>query len=180
MTIDQFGNVSIPGVLNAGLGVVQDVQYATPKTTYLSIPASEFSIITAFASAVSLNFGEYATIPSGFVSDQLTAPVMLPHGAVITQVLVYCFDNSNVKNLRCDFIQVDALTRSPASRQTGFTSTASLLCQTIDITPFPSVSINNQNSFYRVNVQMTNNQPWDTSLGVAGVVIEYQMIAPIP
>jgi hypothetical protein len=42
------------------------------------------------------------------------------------------------------------------------------------------LSINNQNSFYRVNVQMTNNQPWDTSLGVAGVVIEYQMIAPIP
>jgi len=180
MTIDQFGTVNIPGVLVTGQQVIEDVQYATPKTTFLSIPASEFSIITAFTSAVSLSFGEYATIPSGFVSDQLTAPVKLPHGAMITQVLVYCFDNSNVKNLRCDFIQVDAITRSPASRQTGFTGTASLLCQTIDITPFPNLIINNQNSFYRINVQMANNQPWDTSLGAAGVVIEYQMIAPIP
>lgn len=180
MSISENGIVIIPGTLIAGTSVVQDVQYSTPKITFATITPADFAIVSNFSSAVSLAFGEYATIPSGFVSDQLTAGVNLPNGAVVTQVIVWMYDNSSTKNLTAQFVQVDQFTRSPALRGNGTSGTSSILNQAIDCTPVPNLTIDNENSFYRIVVSTANNQPWDSSLGVAGVRIEYQMIAPIP
>lgn len=180
MRIYDSGVVEIPGTLIAGNSVVQDVQYATPKITFATITPADFSIVTSFSSVKSLGAGEYATIPSGFVSDQLTAGVHLPHGATITQVIVWMYDNSTTKNLTGQFVQIDQFTRSPALRGTGTSGTSSIFNQAIDVTPVPNLTINNENSFYRIVISTANNQPWDGNLGVAGVKIEYQMVAPIP
>jgi hypothetical protein len=179
LTILANGSVLIPGTLVAGTSVVQDVQYATPKTTFATITPSDFRVVSNFSSSVSLASGEYATIPSGFVSDHLTAGVHLPDGATITQVIVWMFDNSTTKNLTAQFVQVDQLTRTPALRGTGTSATSTLLNQAIDCTPVPNLTINNESSFYRLAISTANNQTWDGNLGVAGVKIEYEMIAPI-
>jgi hypothetical protein len=180
MTISGTGVVNIPGTLVSANTVVQDVQYATPKITFATITPADFRVASIFSSTVSLGFGEYATIPSGFVSDQLTAGVNLPNGAVVTQVIVWMYDNSSTKNLTAQFVQVDQFTRSPALRGTGTSGTSSILNQAIDCTPVPNLTINNENSFYRIVVSTANNQPWDGNLGVAGVRIEYEMSSPIP
>jgi hypothetical protein len=90
------------------------------------------------------------------------------------------YDNSSTKNLTAQFVQVDQFTRSPALRGTGTSGTSSILNQAIDCTPVPNLTINNENSFYRIVVSTANNQPWDGNLGVAGVRIEYEMSSPIP
>jgi len=180
MTIFDSGAVSIPGTLIAGTTVIDDVQYSTPKITFATITPADFSVVTNFNSVKSLGAGEYATIPGGFVSDQLTAGVHLPHGATITQVIVWMYDASPTKNLTGQFVQVDQLTRSPALRGTGTSSTSSIFSLAIDATPVPNLTINNESSFYRIVVSTANNQPWDGSLGVAGVRIEYRMTSPIP
>ncbi len=180
MSITNTGAVLIPGVLISGTTVIDDVQYSTPKVTFANITPADFSIVTNFSSVKSLGFGEYATIPNGFVSDQLTAGVHLPHGAVVTQVIVWMYDNSSTKNLTAQFVQVEQFTRSPALRGTGTSGTSAIFSQAIDCTPVPNLTIDNQNSFYRIAISTANNQPWDGNLGVAGVRIEYQMSSPIP
>ncbi|GEM_PF-1200808 len=180
MSILNNGVVSIPGVLITGTQVVDDVQYTTPKITFATIVPADFEIVTNFSSVKSLAFGEYATIPSGFVSDQLTAGVHLPNGARITQVIAWMYDNSSTKNLTAQFVQVDQFTRSPALRGSGTSATSSALNLSIDCTPVPNLTINNENSFYRIVISTASNQPWDASLGIAGIKIEYEMIAPIP
>jgi hypothetical protein len=180
MTISGTGVVNIPGTLVSANTVVQDVQYATPKITFATITPADFRVASIVSSTVSLGFGEYATIPSGFVSDQLTAGVNLPNGAVVTQVIVWMYDNSAVKNLTAQLVQVDQFTRFATIRGTGTSGTSSILNQGIDCTPLGNFTINNENSFYRIVVSTANNQPWDGNLGVAGVRIEYEMSSPIP
>ncbi len=179
LTILANGSVLIPGTLIAGTSIVQDVQYDTPKITFATITPSDFRVVTNFSSIVSLSSGEYATIPSGFVSDHLTAGVHLPNGAKITQVIVWMFDNSTTKNLTAQFVQIDQFTRGPALRGTGTSATSTILNQAIDCTPVPNLTINNETSFYRIVISTADNQTWDGNLGVAGVRIEYEMIAPI-
>ncbi len=180
MTISGTGVVNIPGTLVSANTVVQDVQYATPKITFATITPDDFRVASIFSSTVSLGFGEYATIPSGFASDQLTAGVNLPNGARVTQILVWMYDNSAVKNLTAQLVQVDPFTRFATIRGTGTSGTSSILNQGIDCTPPGNFAINNENSFYRIVVSTANNQPWDGNLGVAGVRIEYEMSSPIP
>jgi hypothetical protein len=179
LTILSNGTVRIPGTLIAGTSVIQDVQYATPKITFATITPADFRVVSNFSSSVSISSGEYATIPSGFVSDQLTAGVHLPNGAKITQIIVWMFDNSAVKGLTAQLVQVDQFTRSPVVRGTGTSGASSIFNQAIDCTPLGNFTINNESSFYRIAISTANNQTWDGNLGVAGVKIEYEMIAPI-
>ncbi len=180
MSIYNNGTVSIPGVLIAGTQVVNDVQYATPKITFATIVPADFDIVSNFSSAKSLAFGEYATIPGGFANDHLTAGVHLPNGATITQVIAWMYDTSSTKNLTAQFVQVDQFTRGPALRGSGTSATSSILNRAIDCTPVPNLTINNETSFYRIVIFTADNQPWDGSLGIAGIRIEYEMISPIP
>jgi len=180
MSIYSNGLVYIPGVLVSGNSVVQDVQYVTPRITFATIVPADFDIVTSFNSVKSLGFGEYATIPSGFVNDHLTAGVHLPNGATVTQVIAWIYDTSSTKNLTAQFVQIDQFTRSPALRGSGTSATSSIFNQSVDCTPVPNLTINNEASFYRIVISTANNQPWDGALGIAGIKIEYEMISPIP
>jgi hypothetical protein len=187
MTIANNGVVSILGTLVAGQTLVQDIGYLNAKTTYTSIPATDFKLSQASSASLataSFAFGEYATITNqNVVGDKLVAAVHLPHGATVSNVSVWVYDNDAnvVRNLTANFVQIDQLTRTPAIRATGTTSGASILSQLINCTPVPSLRINNETSFYRVEVLMSSPLGWiPASMGVVGVRIEYQMSAPIP
>jgi len=186
MTISDTGAVNIPGTLtvgtlNAANTIVSDVTYSTPRTSFASLGASDFAVSSPFGLASNMPPGaEYVWIPSGGGSDTLTASLRLPHGATITQFLVYMFDNSSPKNLSAQLLEVNPITRTAVVRGIGSTGTASPNAQTIDLTALPLVTVDNANRLYRVVVFTQGGATWDANLGVIGVKVEYRVSTPVP
>ena len=186
MTISDTGAVNIPGTLtvgtlNAANTIVSDVTYSTPRTSFASLGASDFAVSSPFGLASNMPPGaEYAWIPSGGGSDTLTASLRLPHGATITQLIVYMFDNSTTKNLSAHLLEVNPITRAAVVRGLGSSGTASANAQTIDLTALPLVTVDNANRLYRVVVFTQGGAAWDANLGVIGVKVEYRVSTPVP
>ncbi|MEO5642324.1 MAG: hypothetical protein ABIQ40_02720, partial [Bacteroidia bacterium] len=150
------GNVEIPAA--------NTYRYATPKTQYSNIPASEFNYAVVGNSTTSYveSFVSGTAVwvrGNGSTAASMFAPVHLPHGAVITIMEVFCWDNDATYNVSVDLMrQIAGSSTATLLASTGSTSGASAAVQTLSLAP--SVTIDNAayNYYLRFNtIEAANN-----------------------
>lgn len=169
------GSVSIPGTAA--------YRYSTPKTKYLSLPASAFALQSVFlVSSANIamagpNTGQARWIQGGTSGSDafMFAPLYLPDGAVLTAVDVYAYDASATDEVVADVYSLQnantnpvvvATTNSSGSAFTGgaITLTANNLSQAID----------NTNSSYYLRFKTKENT---NTLRLYSVKVTYTVLA---
>ncbi|HOU12090.1 MAG TPA: hypothetical protein PKZ84_03165 [Anaerolineae bacterium] len=140
------------------------------KTSYISIPATAFTPQNNPS-----GYYNYGYMVSNSAGGTFYAPVQLPHGAIVTGMTFYWFDNDISKAITCT-LRLDAMGQagsfdsamaevvSTGSSGSGFGSTGSISEATID----------NQHYIYYLKWE------WPVSGGLAGrgVVIAYTITEP--
>jgi len=164
------GNVRINGN--------NDYKYSTPKTHYLSVPGSSFSMEnTSVCDRALIGGNAYTVGGSAIAVAYMVAPVNLPDGATITSITYYVVDNDATYNL-----QNGQLWRNDGSVTTSYgnsstmatiappASTNSTLVQTSSTSSITNPVVDNQNYAYwlRWGTQQANS-----NMRLVKVVITY-------
>ena len=163
LTIDSAGTVIVPGTLSVG-----GVQYTSPKVSYKALGTGSFRSVGGGAAEVGLS-GERLS-GSGFSS--LGTTLELPHGATITNITVYCFDNDGAGSLGIDLFATSFAGTFTSIRGTG-TAGAMLGYQAIDVTPFTPYVVDNSATTLQLTIGMANLNPWTNALAILGARVTY-------
>jgi len=164
LTSDSSHNLTV-----AGDTVADSFQYSSPKTSYLSVPASSFHSTLNEAYTYSTSRGSVRmTNPTS--GGTLVAPVQLPHGASITGMRVYGFDNTGA-NMTIEFTSTANFGQPMVITSVstiGFPADFELIGPVS-----PPVVVDNSNESYSVLVSAAASWPGHIFLDLKSVVIEY-------
>lgn len=174
MTIDASGTVGVPGTIIAGgittLGSlsVAGVTYNTPKVSFKALGTGSFRSAGGGCAEVGLS-GERLT-GSGFSS--LGTTIELPHGATITNITLWCFDNDGAGDLGIDLFST-SFAGVFTSLRSVTTSGATLGYQAINLTPLTPFVVDNNASTLQLSIGMGNLNPWTNGLAILGARVTY-------
>lgn len=152
----------------AGDTVADSFQYSSPKTSYLSVPASAFH--STSNQDYTYNFGFGSVRITNASNAKLVAPVQLPHGASITGMRVYGFDNSAIADVTIELIRF-ANTKSLLTISSVSTFGSPIAFELIDSIN-PPVVVDNSSHSYSLSIASVN-WPGNILLDVQNIVIEY-------
>ena len=150
--------------------------YGTSALTWVTLNPWDFHPInsaTTYAYATSPTFGIYKTAGIGF-----EAGLQLPEGAVVSVIELAACDTNVTVNLSVLF---EAILKTGAA--SGVPGTASTTgsggCQVVTSAPFTPWTVNNDTTYYTVEV--TFNGPNDSSLVLNSVRVGYKLqVSPDP
>ena len=173
MFIDSGGTVTIPGALNTaslttGSLTTGAYNYSAPKVSYLALGIGSFRPVGGGAALVGLS-GERLT---GSNFSILGTSLELPHGATITNISLFCFDNDAAGDLGITLYQTTFAGAVTFLRDV-VTSGARLGYQTIDVTPAGPYVVDNQNATLQLDVGMASLNPWTNGLAIIGARVTY-------
>lgn len=118
--LEVTGNVQIPGT--------SDYKYGTAKTCYKQVPPVAFTYVptgfsTAFLVGPAAGESRYLIEGNTGVAGFLVAPLDLPDDAVVTQVVLYVYDNSSSYDVFGNLYQIITTSSNVINlAQTGTTS----------------------------------------------------------
>lgn len=173
LTIDQTpGDVALTTDGDVQVG---SVKYASPRTSYYSVPAAAFSARDASVSNITKHYGNVGACDLNNAVPGIVAPVNLPHGAEYQAVTFFYNDNDASNDLSLSFWALDATTgysyllaSHDSSGAPGGTS--------VTVAPSGSYAdlfrpVDNSNSSFFVRATADN---WNCNdMGVRQVTIEY-------
>ncbi|MDJ0869695.1 MAG: hypothetical protein QNK03_26590 [Myxococcota bacterium] len=171
-TLHVGGDARVDALVGTGTRVVrvtsEGVLTSASITSYYAIPAAAFT-----PEIPGLGFSRVTGVARLDAVGAISAPVHLPHGAVVTAVDAYFIDASDADlTLRLERIALDDVVPSELAEITsaGNSGDAGLILQGSE-TSISSATIDNTSFAYRFRVFA---MPWDgASLGVASVRITY-------
>lgn len=160
----------------AGIAIANELRYVSPQTRYLMLGAEDFR---AANSAQQGQFGEgpefSAFLDPSVAYGEMVAPVHLPDGAQVTEMICYMFGPTTTNPLRAEleYRQVDTLdpqVMATASTlgQAGTNSAATLVAAN-------NTPINNAQRSYCVRVRASD---WTTSHSLRHIRIAYTVAKP--
>ena len=174
--LDVVGDIHASSSIRADGNASADIFiYNTPRTSYYSIPASGFT--AAYSSDGMGKEGSAGSIPYAFLTSGalMVAPLYLPHGATITQVKVFYWDESASQN-----ISVQLVRRFQGGSYLEYEVMGSFISSGIPgqnangiINSFNNAQIDNGNYNYHVAVLSTPGAWPSGDLRIKGVFITY-------
>jgi hypothetical protein len=146
-----------------------------PKVDYLSIPSSAFRPTTDSATFVEDTLEGAVWITGGAVG-RLSAPVSLPDGATVTEVVVHFRDNTPDARLEVTF-RCTALPSGSTPALGEFRSSANLPGWQTGLMPLSPFKVNNTTCAYLLDVDAIFDDAWPTYgelLKFKSVVVRYE------
>ncbi|MBK7679651.1 MAG: hypothetical protein WBA96_11150 [Chitinophagaceae bacterium] len=128
-------------------------RYQTPKTEYLSLPASAFQLMpvngtsTAGISSTTISGGQTLLTGTAGVAAYFEAPVYLPADAVITEILLNVRDASSTYEVSAELVSVNTISQSVVASITG-TGTSSSPADTNITSTGLNIAVNELRSYF--------------------------------
>jgi hypothetical protein len=168
MFIDSAGTVTVPGNVNAGSITTSSVTYPTPKVHHKALGVRAFMSTGGGAALTGLS----AERLTGSNYSSLGTSLDLPHGATITNVTLYVFDNDATGNMAISLSQTTFAGQFTVLRAFT-TSGAQLGYQAIDLTPPGPYVVNNTNNMLNLEIGMAVLSPWSNAMAIIGARVTY-------
>jgi len=193
---NQTGNVAIGTTptatdklyVNGTLKVNGPVLYTTPQGTYKSIHGTAFmrqNDSSGYANIAELELdgtagGGGACVDAGW----FYAPVELPHGATVTSVIFYYFDNTPCGGFSAEFARVNLLSSAVTHlANLPYEDFNGLTVKTLGTTAIANPLIDNFNYAYVLRCRLQGNPRSSFPTGhmrIVGARIAYSVSTPVP
>jgi hypothetical protein len=158
--------VNVTGDTMTGVLTVPRVDYSSPRTHYFSVASDDFQPRANVDYVNGGGTGGAYVITSGYQS--LTAPVHLPHGAVVTQFRVY-FDDTSAYDMTV-YLSAEYLAGSGYVTMASVNTSGTSGYYNLVDTSISSATINNTLYGYHVRAY---SGVWNSDLRIKGAVITY-------
>ncbi len=164
------GNVELQTAIN-------EYKYGTARTRYINLHGSAFEAYTASATTAStqaFTSGSSRSVTGGTLGTDymLIAPVVLPHGAVITGFELYAWDNSNVYEMTGELCRETIGATAVTVIASTATGTAAVNASMTLYSGVGTHTVDNTTFVYLVRVKMEEGlgSPTDLRLGYVRVI----------